>query len=170
MNFKSVIGTIAPFLGALIGGPMGGVAGKLIGTALLGNENATQEEIEKAIGVATPEQLVKLKQIDAETRIKYAEIGLDEKKIAAMDRDSARQREISTGDKMPAILSIVVTGGFFGILTAILFYGKAIPSETFQTLNIMLGVLGAGWSSLMAYYFGSSAGSAKKDTILKNLR
>ncbi len=167
MDFKKVIGTIAPFIGGMVGGPFGAAAGKLIGSALLGNENATQEDIENAIGVATPEQLVKLKQIDAQTKIKYAEIGLDEKKIAALDRDSAREREIKTGDSTPKYLAWFITLGFFGILTTIVFFGGAIPLQILSAVNILLGALVTAWIGVVTYYFGSSAGSDKKDILLK---
>ena len=48
MNLKKILGTVAPFLGTMIGGPFGAAAGKLVGQVLLGNENASEAEIEKA--------------------------------------------------------------------------------------------------------------------------
>ena len=165
MNFKKVIGSVAPFLGALVGGPFGAAAGKLIGSALLGDEDATQQQLEEAIGMASPEQLVKLKEIDAETKVKYAEIGLDERRIAAMDRDSARDREVRTNDKTPSRLAWLVTLGFFGLLGALLFIN--IPKDAIQIINIMVGVLGTAWVGIITYYFGSSSASDKKDILLK---
>ncbi len=89
-EFKKILGTVAPFLGTMIGGPFGAAAGKLVGQILLDNENASEAEIEKALAQATPEQLVELRRVDAEYKTKMAELGIDEQKIAAMDRDSAR--------------------------------------------------------------------------------
>ena len=66
MNLKKILGTVAPFLGTMIGGPFGAAAGKLVGQVLLGNENASEAEIEKALAQATPEQLVELRRVDAE--------------------------------------------------------------------------------------------------------
>jgi hypothetical protein len=36
-----------------------------------------------------------------------------------------------------------------------------------EALTIMLGSLGTGFTMVLAYYFGSSAGSAKKDETIK---
>jgi hypothetical protein len=59
-------------------------------------------------------------------------------------------------------LAILVTLGFFGILVGMMM-------ETFKTsepLMLMLGSLGTAWTGIIAYYFGSSAGSAAKSELL----
>jgi len=59
-------------------------------------------------------------------------------------------------------LAILVTVGFFGILVGMMM-------ETFRTseaLMLMLGSLGTAWTGIIAFYFGSSAGSQAKDDLL----
>ncbi len=166
MNFKKILSTVAPFLGALVGGPFGAAAGKVVGQLLLGNENASEADIEKALGLATPEQLVELRRVDADYKIKMAELGIDEKKIAALDRESARQREMVTKDKIPAILALLLTFGFFGILATMMLY--PMQAGTTGVIDVMLGSLGTAWISVITYYFGSSYGSSIKTQMLEN--
>ena len=163
-GLKKVVGTVAPFLGSMIGGPFGGAVGVMLGKALLGNENATEDEIALALGKATPEQLVKLRGIDADYKAKMAQLGIDEQKIHALDRASARDMGVKSGTNIPAVLAVFLTLGFFGILLCLMF--THIQAESRQIINIMLGSLGTAWISVITYYFGSSVGSHEKTKLL----
>jgi hypothetical protein len=72
--------------------------------------------------------------------------------------------QVTTRSKLPAAIAIVVTVGFFGLLGGMML-GTLKISEN-QALLIMLGNLGAGWTAVISYYFGSSAGSARKTELM----
>jgi hypothetical protein len=73
--------------------------------------------------------------------------------------------QTATGSFIPPVLSILVTAGFFGILGYLMLH----PADTSNTpLMIMLGSLGTAWTGIIAFYFGSSSGSQKKDQMLFN--
>jgi len=163
MNIPKIISNVAPFLGNMLTGPFSATAGKVIGRALLNNENVTLEEIKKAIVNATPEQLIKLKELDFEYKTKLAELGIDEKRISAIDRDNARSREIMRRDYVPSILALFLTLGFFGILLSMMLF--PIQPEAKNIVNILLGSLGTAWIACISYYFGSSA---ETSSTLKN--
>ena len=167
--WKKLIRNIAPTLATALAGPLAGGAVKLLSGVLLGKDDATEEEIEKAISTATPEQLTKLKEIDAKYKTDMAKLGVDLERIAADDRDSARKRQIATGDWIPGVLGIGILLGFFGILAALLFPQTGIDanSGTIQIINIMLGSLGTMAMGVVSYYFGSSTGSKEKNVLLK---
>jgi len=70
--------------------------------------------------------------------------------------------QMATQSWIPGAMAIVVTLGFFGILIGLM-------TEHFKTsdaLMLMLGSLGTAWTGIIAFYFGSSAGSQKKDQLL----
>ena len=154
MEIKKIIASVAPFLGTLIGGPFGGAAVKLLSNVLLGKEDGTVEEIEKAFSGATPDQLAALKKIDADYKVKMAQVGIDDKKIVAMDRDSARKREIEVKDYIPATLAIILTVGFFGLILT--FMLVPLQSTSKDVVEVMIGEIGTAWLCAVTYYFGSS--------------
>lgn len=153
---KQLVGTAAPALGAIFGGPLGGAAGQMIASAL--NVKNDPEAVIKALG--TPEGLIKLKELELAQEKANLEYNVTMAKVDADDRNSARQREINVKDKMPAVLAVFITCGFFGVLAYILVHG--IPETQTEVLWFMLGSLSSAWTGVIAYYFGSSSGSKQK--------
>ena len=95
-----------------------------------------------------------------------AELEIDLERIVAGDRDSARKREVALGDHTPKILAAAITIGFFGILFWMFVHG--VPKNGNEALLLMLGALQTAFTGVIAYYFGSSAGSkAKTDAMAK---
>jgi len=168
-NWKSLLGTVAPTIATALGGPLAGLATKgIIGALGLGDE-AGEAEIAAALKGATPEQLLALKKADQEFAIRMKELDIDIDRIAAGDRDSARKREIAVRDKVPAILAVITVSGFFAVLIAMslgLINGGVAKSDAFL---ILLGGLLAMTKDIYGYFYGSSAGSAKKDETIKSL-
>lgn len=170
MDWKGIISNVAPVLGTAIGGPFGGIAAKFITGAILGEENATDDidAAKQAIMGANPDQLLALKQADNQFKIEMKRLDLDEQKLGNDDRDSARQREIQTKDKMPAFIALGALGGFFGILGVMSF--ATLPDGSAQPLAVMLGALGALVGQIGNYYFGSSKGSSQKNEIIAAMK
>lgn len=160
---KDILGAVAPSLGTAIGGPMGGMAGKLIADAL-GVEN-NEKAIGQAVANATPEQLAEIKKVEATFKVQMKELEVDLEKIHADDRNSARRREIETGDKIPAILAVMTMVSFFAYIGAVTFWDAARGADV-GFINIAVGWLGGTASTVVAYYFGSSSGSDKKDQMM----
>lgn len=176
MNFdwKGTIGKVAPWLATALGGPAAGLAiGALCKAAGLepSLENAQKAAQMAAEGSLTGEQFLALRQSEDAFRLKMQEMDYknlaDLENIAFKDRDSARNREVLTKDMTPRIMAYGVTVGFFGLMIFMMKWD--VPAANKDMLNIMLGALGGAWVSIISYYFGSSAGSAKKDETISKL-
>ena|SRR5438128_262025 len=176
MNVSHVFRTAFPFISAAasLGGPLGTMAANAIGQAL-GVENVTPEGIPDAIALATtkdPDALLKLKQIEVDFALRMKVLGYESAEkieaIEAEDRANARAREMAVRDKIPAILALSVTGGFFSLLWLIAFH--EIPMSSEKIIDIMIGSLGSAWIGIVTYYFGSSAGSADKSRTIAAMK
>ena len=151
---------IAPTLATALAGPLAGLAVDAISNAV----GIDPKDVNKTIseGKLTAEQIAQIKTAELAMAARAQELGLDFEKIAVDDRKSARQMQISTQSWIPGGMAILVTIGFFGILIGLM-------TEHFKTsdaLMLMLGSLGTAWTGIIAFYFGSSAGSQKKDELL----
>lgn len=170
-NLLSTVGglikQVAPTIATALGGPLAGLATKTLSEALLGNADGSPDEIAAALGSATPEQLAKLREIDANFKVTMRKLDIDLAQIDASDRDSARNREIQLKDRTPMILAGVVCFGFFGTLIGLLLYG--LPPRGQDAVLILLGALSAAFTAIVNYYYGSSSGSKAKEQIIDQM-
>ena len=152
--------TIAPTIATALGGPLAGLAIEAVSKAVGIDPKDVQTTISE--GKLTADQIMLLKQAEVQMSARAQEMGLDFAKLVAEDRKSAREMQAETRSYIPAVLAVTVTMGFFGILIGMM-------TETFKTsdaLMLMLGSLGTAWTGIIAFYFGSSAGSQAKDDLL----
>jgi len=163
-TFGPLIGSVAPTIATALGGPIAGMAVKALSGALLGHDGGSQDDIMSALANPTGDQLAALKRIDADFKVQMKALDIDLERIAAGDRDSARQMQMATKSWLPEVLAILVTAGFFGVIVYILAYG--LPATGNEAILLLLGSLGTAWTGVMAFYFGSSAGSQKKTEAL----
>jgi hypothetical protein len=152
--------TIAPTIATALGGPLAGLAIEAVSKAIGIDPQDVKSTISE--GKLTADQIMLLKQAEIEMAARAQEMGLDFAKLNVEDRKSAREMQAETRSYIPAVLAVTVTIGFFGILIGMM-------TETFKTsdaLMLMLGSLGTAWTGIIAFYFGSSAGSQAKDDLL----
>jgi len=112
--------------------------------------------------------LLALKKAEQEFAVKMRELDIDLERISNEDRDSARNREVSLRDWTPRILAGLVTAGYFGVLFYMLTHGLPAHGGS-EAMLVMLGTLGTAWGGIMAYYFGSSAGSKEKTEAMNRM-
>lgn len=158
---------LAPLIGTALGGPLGGAAAAFIADKL-GIGEKTVEAVSEVLnnGKLTPEQLqsIKLAEIDFRKFLEANKIDLE--RIAAADRDSARRMQMETKSWVPSALSMLVTGGYFGVLVGMM--TGALRVSDSQAMLIMLGSLGTAWGMVMAFWFGTTHGSQVKNELLAN--
>ena len=165
-TFGPLLGSVAPSIATALGGPLAGMATKALSQALLGNEDGSEDDLQVALRAASPEQLAAVKKIDADFKVQMKSLDIDLEALAVDDRKSARDMQKEVKDWIPRALAISVTLGYFGILAYVLVVG--LPLNGSEVLLMLLGTLSAGWTGVMAFYFGSSSGSQKKDAMIYN--
>lgn len=153
MDLKGVLKSVAPVLGTFLGGPMGGMAMKMLSNTLLGKEDASEEELMSAM--ASPEAWVKVKEIETNFKAQMKMAEVEERRIEASDRDSARKRHSENKDTTPAILTYILTVGFFSVIALLVF--EKISDNIKDTIEVLVGVLGTAWLSCINFFFGSSS-------------
>jgi len=180
MGLTDILKKTFPFISAAasLGGPPAALAANLLGKAL-GTENQPAPVEPTQAGVmavlakasATPEQLLAAQKAEIDLQLQKASLEPHHQeeleRIAAADRASARERQIAVRDRVPAILALSVTVGFFALLFLMLKYPPPAANE--KLLYLLLGTLSTAWVAIITYYFGSSAGSDRKTDLLGNL-
>ena len=70
-------------------------------------------------------------------------------------------------DLFQYILGGLLVAGFFALL--ILLVLRVVPMENKDLLNIVVGALIGSFTSVVGYFYGSSAGSAAKEKTLSDI-
>jgi hypothetical protein len=153
-TFGPLIGSVAPTIATALGGPVAGMAVKAISNALFGHGDASQDEIQAALANPTADQLAALKKIDSDFKIQMKSLDIDLERIAASDRDSARNYAIMTHDMTPRILAVVVVVAW-GVVQWFLLHNVIEPSMR-ELIARVLGTLDGALMLVLSYYFGSA--------------
>lgn len=168
-DLTGVIGSAAPIVGGLFGGPAGAAVGTIVSQALgVANE---PDAIAKAVA-ADPQAALKLAQIERDHETELRNLTLEAEKARLADVQNARAREVSLAqsghsNKPLYYLATTVVVGFFVTLG-----GMCWASATGQATDIpqgafiLFGSLSTGFGQVLAYFFGSSKGSADKTALL----
>jgi len=153
--------TIVPAIATALGGPLAGAAVSFVADKLGVSEDTVTDIISS--NKMTPDQVsaLKLAEIDFKKFLDTNKIKLEE--LAAADRNSARNMQVQTKSNMPAVLTTLITVGFFGVL-GLLMHDHALSDS--PPLMIMLGSLGTAWTGACAFWFGTTSGSQNKDHLL----
>jgi hypothetical protein len=167
MDWTKIIGTVAPWIGTALGGPLGGMAVEAAANAL-GLRDKTTDAIKAAISGATPEQMLALKTADQDFARHMQALGFkqitDLEALAAGDRKDARMMHTATRSPVPAILSTIVTVGYFALLIGMMTGWLTVDDN--QSMLLMLGSLTTGWGMVMAFWFGTTSDSGRKTELL----
>ena len=70
-------------------------------------------------------------------------------------------------DLFQYILGGLLVAGFFSLL--ILLVLRVVPAENKDLLNIVVGALIGSFTSVVGYFYGSSAGSAAKEKTISDI-
>lgn len=159
-KLKRLIGAAAPTLGAVLGGPLGGMAGKFVADALgVDDERQALELLE-----TDPEALLKLKQAELDFEARMEELDVDLAKVMAEDRAGARALAQAKGIWPQVVLSALFIAGYFVIVG--LFFSSTLEVPMSDAFNVLMGVLTAAVPQILAFWFGSTSGSARKTEII----
>lgn len=158
---------IAPTVATALLGPLGGVAISAIGN-ILGVSEATQDKIASAIqaGQLTPEQIGQLKQLELQYQNEEKERGFRYEELAFKDRDSARQANVTGGTQMHLFwLSMALLVITLGTEVWVLFHGY--PEGLSEIIvGRVLGLMDSVAMLVLAYWYGTTNGSAQKSVLL----
>jgi len=152
---------IAPTIATALGGPLAGMAVSAISKAIGFDPEKVGDLISS--NKLSAEQIAQVKIAEIELQKQAQELGLNFEKLEVEDRKSARDMQATTRSMMPPLLAGLVTIGFFSIMV-MMFFNKIDSGN--PAILMMLGSLGTAWTGIIAYYFGSYAGSQAKTDLL----
>ncbi len=173
MNWKDVgvvAAKAAPVLGAVLGGPVGAVAGAA-GTLLASALGVEADPATVLRKLADPQSEVVLKELEVRRQESLLSWQKEQLSAELMNVTDARAREVALAraghgaSYAGALVSLVVVVGFFWMLT-----GVMEQERVNEPTLLLLGFLGTAFGSVVNYYLGSSLGSYRKNTLLEKRR
>lgn len=177
-DWKKLIAGLAPTLGTALGGPLAGMAIKVIADKVLGNPNATESDVAQALqnGQLTGEQIVALRTADQAFSTRMRELDIDVMKINQAgdeaylhDIQDARARQIATKDHMPEIIFGIFVAVY--VIEVVMFYFGKMPEDEFvrALMTRAFGTVEGGLVGAVAYFIGSSRGSKQSADVMRKI-
>lgn len=167
MDWKLLVGAVAPWIGTALGGPLGGMAVEAAANAL-GLTEKTVDAVKQALSGATPEQMLALKNSDQQFALQMQALGFKEtadmESLAVADRGNARAMQSTKPSPIPALLTCFVVGAFTTTLVLLLKFD--VPATNRDIVVYMIGQLSGGFTSALAFWLGTTRDSGRKTELL----
>lgn len=189
MDWRNVVGAVAPGLATVLGGPLAGSAVKVLADKLLGGSSGdpAKDEAEIAGVLAargdTPEVRAALIAADKEVRLAVINAGTAMRELEVKqdgqvldDIKDARKTHGANADVLT--LGVIILVAWAGLTGATLFglyqmltggirvTDVGIVATVFTVLGSTVGYVSNIAQQVVGFYFGSSRGSANKDAVL----
>ena len=167
-DWKDTIRSIAPTIASALGGPMAGAAAAAVGS-LLGMSNATVADVSGAIDACqlTPSAISKLRELELQYQAEERERGFRYADLEFRDRADARDNNVKGGTQRWLFgLSLLLLAVSLGTQVAVLFTGYSGHGVPDVVVGRILGQMDAVAITVLAYWYGTSSGSAQKSELL----
>ncbi len=175
-DWKTVIRNTAPVLGAALGGPLAGAAIKVLGDQILGNADATESDVAAAVVAGlSGEQIAAMKQAELTFQLEMRRIDQASETAMLADTASARDQTVKLAESgsaiawAPVVISAIIITGFFGCVALLFGIQRSWDERTANLLNVLFGALIPGFSTVCAYWLGSSAGSKRAGDAVRKI-
>jgi len=165
--FKKVVGSVAPLIGTAIGGPFGGLAGKML-SDVFGTDD--QADIERQIASADPEVLLKLKEAEKNFDAKMRELEITEQDLYLKDVQSARSMAEKTSIIPQLILTFIAIFAFGAVLYVLVLKSQVIPAENKDLVIFLIGQLSIFVGMGYSFFLGTSKSSSDKNKTIQGMQ
>lgn len=184
MDWKSIVRATAPILGTALGGPLAGAAIRVLGEAVLGTPDATQDDVAGALlqGLS-PDAIAKMKEADIAFKTRMRELDIDILKLNATTEqaylaDVQSARLAGAGNEHIFWLGLSIIATFVMIMCGVLWgayqllhgamkdVDPGIAAAVFTLIGSVVGYASANAQQVIGYYYGSSKGSSDKTSAL----
>ena len=152
---------VAPTIATALGGPLAGLAVEAVSKALGVSGDEAKSMLDE--GKMSANQIAQVKVAEIELQKQAQALGLNFEQLAVADRSSAREMQVATKSLLVPTLAIIIVVSFIGVVVGTMMGLSHIESAMAGTL---VGYLSAKAEQVVAFYFGSSAGSQRKDELL----
>jgi len=152
---------VAPTIATALGGPLAGLAVEAVSKALGVSGDEAKSMLDE--GKMSADQIAQVKVAEIELQKQAQALGLNFEQLAVADRSSAREMQVATKSLLVPTLAIIIVVSFIGVVVGTMMGLSHIESAMAGTL---VGYLSAKAEQVVAFYFGSSAGSQRKDELL----
>lgn len=174
MNWKDIIGGVAPGLATALGGPLAGAAVKVIADKVLGKPDASESEVIEALSNGlNGDQILALKQAEQSFLLEMERIDASRDQAVLADTQNARQQTVDlakTESKIAfaaPVLSAIIIFGFFSCVYLLFLSDVSFDGRKGDLMNVLFGAMVVGFTQVVNYWLGSSAGSKRSGDALR---
>lgn len=157
---------VAPTVAAALGGPLAGIAVKVLGDAL-GWKDATKDDVTKMLttGQLTTEQAAAVQVAELELKKHESDNGFKFAELEVRDRESARAMQVANKSWTPEILSWSIVAGFFVLNGWLIKFGNPTGLDD-VILGRIQGTIDTAFGIVLAFWLGTSRSSQNKDVTI----